>query len=138
MNFKFKENIVPSLQNLIYLYNNAGWSNYTNNTDMLRNAYENSLLIITAWDEDKLIGTIRIVGDGYSIIYIKDILVLKEYQHMGIGSRLFTKVMNKYKDVYQIVLLTDNEPKTKAFYENMGLVTSDTYGCISFVKYNMF
>lgn len=137
MNFKFKENIIPSLQDLIDLYNNVGWCNYTNNTDMLRNAYENSLLVITAWDEDKLIGTIRIVGDGYSIIYIQDILVLKEYQHMGIGSKLFTEVMNKYKDVYQKVLLTDNEPKTKAFYENMGLVTSDTYGCISFVKYNM-
>ena len=137
MNLKFKENVAPNMQDLIDLYNNVGWCNYTNNTDMLRNAYENSLLVITAWDEDKLIGTIRIVGDGYSIIYIQDILVLKEYQHMGIGSKLFTEVMNKYKDVYQKVVLTDNEPKTKAFYENMGLVSSDTYGCISFVKYNI-
>jgi ribosomal protein S18 acetylase RimI-like enzyme len=104
---------------------------------MLLKAYQNSLSVITAWSEDKLLGVIRIVGDGCSIIYIQDILVLKEYQHMGIGSRLFTEAMDKYKEVYQKVLLTDNEPTTKAFYEKMGFLTSDKYGCISFVKYNV-
>jgi ribosomal protein S18 acetylase RimI-like enzyme len=50
-----------------------------------------------------------------SIIYIQDILVLKEYQHMGIGSRLMDAALTKYKNVYQKVLLTDNEPATRAF-----------------------
>jgi GNAT superfamily N-acetyltransferase len=104
---------------------------------MLQKAYVNSLLIITAWYDDKLLGAICIVGDGYSIIYIQDILVLKTYQHMGIGSKLITEALNKYKDVYQKVLLTDNEPKTKVFYEKMGFSTCDKYGCVSFVKYNM-
>lgn len=137
MNFELKENVMPCLKDLMDLYNNAGWSNYTNHPDMLQKAYENSLFVITAWCEDKLIGTIRIVGDGYSIIYIQDIIVLKEYQHMGIGSKLITEAMNRYKDVYQTVLLTDNEPKTKAFYQKMGFLACDKWGCISFVKYNM-
>lgn len=104
---------------------------------MLQKAYDNSLLIITAWCNEKLLGAIRIVGDGYSIIYVQDIVVLRAYQHLGIGSKLITEAMNKYKDVYQKVLLTDNEPKTKAFYEKMGFVTCDEYGCVSFVKYTM-
>lgn len=137
MNFKVKENVIPCLNDLIALYNDIGWSNYTNNTDMLQKAYDNSLLVITAWHEDKLLGVIRIIGDGYSIIYIQDIAVFKDYQHMGIGSRLITEVMNKYKDVYQKVLLTDNKTKTVAFYQKMGYVTSDKYGCVSFVKFNM-
>lgn len=137
MNCEFKENVIPDINDLIDLYNNAGWCNYTNNADMLKNAYENSLYVITAWDNDNLTGAIRVVGDGYSIIYIQDILVLKEYQHMEIGSKLFKMVMNKYKDVYQKVLLTENRPETVSFYEKMGLTTCDKYGCISFVKFNM-
>lgn len=137
MNFELKENVIPCLKDLIALYDDAGWANYTNNSNMLQKAYENSLLIITAWDDDKLIGVIRIVGDGYSIIYIQDILVLKEYQHMGIGSKLITEAMNRYKDVYQKVLLTDNEPKTLAFYKKMGFENCNRYGCNSFVKFNM-
>ncbi len=137
MNIEVKENVIPRLEDLLYLYNNVGWSNYTKNPDMLWKAYEKSLLVITAWEEDRLIGVIRVVGDGYSIIYIQDIIVLEEYQHKGIGAKLMTEVMNKYSQVYQKVLLTENESRTRAFYEKMGFVASDKYGCISFVKFNM-
>lgn len=136
MNIELKENIIPDLKDLIYLYDNVGWVNYTKNPDMLMNAYKNSLSVITAWSDEKLVGVIRIVGDGYSIIYVQDILVLEEYQHKGIGSKLIAAVMSLYKDVYQKVLLTDNEPRTKAFYEKMGFDVGDKYGCISFVMFN--
>lgn len=85
MNFELKENEIPCLNDLVALYNDVGWSNYTN---MLQKAYNNSLLILTAWCDDKLLGAIRIVGDGFSIIYVQDIVVLRAYQHMGIGSKL--------------------------------------------------
>lgn len=137
MNIKLKENVIPCLEDLLRLYNSVGWSNYTKNPDMLCKAYENSLLVITAWEEDKLIGVIRVVGDGYSIIYIQDIIVLEEHQHKGIGAKLIMEVMNKYTHVYQKVLLTENESKTRSFYEKMGFAASDKYGCISFVKFNM-
>ena len=137
MNITLKDNIIPSLDKLLELYNNVGWSNYTNNPEMLQKAYENSLLILTAWMDNKLIGVIRIVGDGASIIYIQDILVLEEYQHRGVGFRLFTEAINRYKNVYQKVLLTDNQPQTKAFYEKMGFRDATECGCISFINFNM-
>ena len=137
MNFELKENVIPCISDLIDLYSNVEWSNYTNHVEMLKKAYEGSLLVITAWAHNKLVCAIRIVADGYSIIYIQDIVVLKEYQRMGIGSKLITEVMNKYKDVYQKVLLTENEPKTRVFYEKMGFSNCNKYGCTSFVKFNM-
>lgn len=66
---------------IINLYTAVGWSNYFNNPEMLCNAYENSLYILGAYDRDKLVGIIRVVGDGHSIIYVQDILVLPEYQN---------------------------------------------------------
>ena len=42
----------------------------------LKNAINNSLKVLTAWDDEKLVGLIRVIGDGYTIIYIQDILIL--------------------------------------------------------------
>lgn len=137
MSIEFKENIIPDLKDLLSLYRSVGWISYTDKPDMLSKAYENSLSVITAWSGEKLIGVIRVVGDGCSIIYIQDILVLKEYQQRGIGTKLASIISDKYKDVYQKVLLTDNEPKTKAFYEKLGFVQADSYGCAAFVKFNI-
>ena len=54
MKYELKENIIPSSEKLLNLYSDAGWSNYTKHMDMLIKSYENSLYILTAWDEDKL------------------------------------------------------------------------------------
>ena len=62
-------------EEILNLYRSVGWSNYYENPTMLKNAYEHSLYIVGAYIEDKLVGVIRVVGDGASIMYIQDILV---------------------------------------------------------------
>ena len=136
-NIEIKENYIPSTKDLLGLYENVGWTNYTNNPELLKNSYQHSLCVITAWDNDTLVGSIRVVGDGYSIIYIQDLLILQEYQHLGIGSKLLKRVLEKYHAVYQKVLLTEDSIKTKAFYEKLGFMPSDTYNCLSFVQFTM-
>ncbi len=104
---------------------------------MLKLAYDNSLRIVSLWDDNKLIGIIRVVGDGYSIIYIQDLIILTEYQKRGLGSMLMNYVMNAYKDVYQKVLLTENKTSTVQFYESCGFVTNDKYNCVAFVQFKI-
>lgn len=104
---------------------------------MLEQAYNNSLYTLSVYNDNSLVGIIRVVGDGHSIIYIQDIIVHTDYQKKGIGTTLINKVLDKYSNVYQTVLLTDNKPSTVSFYESIGLKTSNKYGCISFVRYNM-
>lgn len=45
---------------------------------------------ITAYDNDKLVGCLRILTDGYFFGTITELLVLPNYQKRGIGSRLLT------------------------------------------------
>jgi ribosomal protein S18 acetylase RimI-like enzyme len=45
-------------------------------------------LNITAWAEDKLVGTVRVLSDGYFFGTIPEILVDPAYQRRGIGRRL--------------------------------------------------
>ena len=68
---------------ILALYNSVEWINYTNNPEMLRNAFNNSLTIVGAYEDERLIGIIRVVGDGHSIIYIQDIIVLPETWNTG-------------------------------------------------------
>lgn len=134
MRFSIREYTEYKEQEILDLYQSVGWSNYTQNPEMLKNAYEHSLKIIGAYDEDKLVGIIRVVGDGYSIIYIQDILVLPEYQHQGIGTLLIKNVLDDYAQVYQKVLLTDDTEKTKEFYQSVGFTMDTDMDCRAFMK----
>lgn len=116
------------------LYNSVGWSNYTNKPVMLRQAYKNSLYVLAAYADGKLVGILRAVGDGSSIVFLQDLIVLPEYQRHGIGSQLMRKVMEKYAAVYQLQLLTEASEKNIAFYEYLGLKRVEKYGCCAFIR----
>lgn len=120
------------LDQLVNLYNNAGWINYTANPDKLNEAIMNSLDVLSVWENETLIGLIRTVGDGISIIYIQDILILKPFQNKGLGSQLLNKILNKYQNVMQIVLLTDNTDNTRHFYEKHGFYSNDKYHTVAY------
>ena len=119
---------------ILSLYKAVGWRNYYENPEMLSRAYENSLCILGAYENDKLIGVIRAVGDGASILFIQDIIVDPAYQRRGIGTKLTRAMLERYAHVYQIQLMTDNTEKTIAFYKSMGFRTMDELGCCGFVK----
>lgn len=123
-------------QDLLDLYNDAGWGAYTAQPDVLLKAIENSLYVLTARDGDKLVGLIRIVGDGQTIAYIQDIIVLKAYKRKGIGKTLMKKALDEFKHVRQKVLLTDDNPETRGFYEALGFQSCDKGELVAFVKLN--
>lgn len=122
------------MDELLHLYATVGWTNYTDHPDMLKAALEHSLNVLAAYDGDTLVGIIRVVGDGHSIILIQDILVLPEYRRQKVGTVLMHAILSLYADVYQILLLTDNREETTAFYRSLGFVSVDEIGCLAYVK----
>lgn len=88
-----------------------------------------------AYDGEKLVGIIRVVGDGHSVVFIQDILVLPEYQSRGIGTELLQCIMQEYKGVYQKHLLTDNTEKTIQFYKSQGFMMDTDNDCRAFSKF---
>ena len=113
------------------LYDAVGWISYTEQITDLGVLVTNAHLVISAWNNDQLVGLIRTVGDGVSIQYVQDILVLPDYQNQGIGSELLKKVMEASKYIRQFVLMTDaNDEKAIKFYQKNGLTTfADTGIC---------
>ena len=120
---------------LMKLYQNVGWSAYTEDLDRLKEAIMNSLDVITAWEDGELVGLIRTIGDGLTILYIQDILVQKNYQKRGIGSRLLQEILEKYASVRQKVLLTEEAEDVRAFYEKNGFSSCDKGILVAFAKF---
>ena len=134
MDFTVKEYSTYNDEEILNLYRSVGWVNYVNQPEMLKNAYANSLKVFGAYENEKLLGIIRVVGDGYSIIFIQDIIVLPEYQRQGIGTALLKRVLDTYERVYQKTLLTDNTERTIQFYKSLGFQMDTEIECRAFTK----
>ena len=111
------------------IWQKVGWTAYTE-----KRRYKNSLLVLAAYENEELLGIVRVVGDGATIILVQDILVYPQKQRQGIGTSLLKAVLERYADVRQIQLVTDNTPKTVAFYQSLGFVELEKLGCCGFMR----
>ncbi len=119
-------------EEILPLYAAVGWTNYTRDPAMLRAAFARSLCVIGAYEGDKLVGLLRAVGDGCSVVLVQDLLVWPQYQRRGVGTALMKAILSRYAGVYQFQLLTDNTEKTAALYRSIGLAPVDEAGCRAF------
>lgn len=124
----------PPRESLLALYNDVGWSAYTRDPERLVAAVERSLLVIGAYEGEALLGLARVVGDGLTIVYLQDLLVRRDRQRQGIGRQLLEAVAARYADVRQLVLLTDDTPATRTFYQRCGLTACDDGQLVAFSR----
>ena len=121
-------------EEILRLYTAVGWTAYTENMPVLREGFKNSMLVLAAYDKEELLGIIRTVGDGATIVFVQDILVFPDKQRQGIGTALLKAILDRYHSVRQIELATDNTPKTIAFYKSIGFSEMSEIGCCGFMK----
>ena len=121
-------------EEILRLYTAVGWTAYTDNPDTLEQGFRHSLLTLSAYEEDELIGLIRTVGDGSTIVFIQDLLVDPAHQQQGIATALVRAVLARYPDVRQVELVTDNTPRTIAFYKSLGFTEFSEIGCCGFMR----
>ena len=83
-------------------------------SDMLTHAN----LIITAWDENVLVGIARSLTDFSYVAYLADLAVDEKYQRQGIGKQLIEETKIRLGSECMIVLLA--APKANQYYEHIG------------------
>ena len=124
------------LEDVLHLYQAVGWTNYTHQPEMLEQALSHSLAIYVALDDDTVVGLIRLIGDGFSSVFVQDLIVLPSYQCQGIGSALMKEALENYKDAYQVQLVTEQTERTLKFYRSIGFESLSTYNCIGMTWVN--
>ena len=108
---------LPNSLDYIKLRVNSGMGN-KKSIERVDIALKNSLFTISLYDEKKLIGMGRIIGDGGISYAVTDIMVDKDYQGKGYG-RLIMKEIDNYfsentdEDCY--IILIANLPADKVY-----------------------
>lgn len=136
MNINFIENPSLSENELYVLYDDLNWKNYTSNMERLVEGVKTSLYVVGAYYQSELVGLIRVVGDGQTIVYIQDVLIKNKFQHQGIGTALFNMVQQKYSHVRQMVLMSDDVVKNANFYQKQGFNKGSACDLVLYVKFN--
>ena len=130
-----KQEIVK-LEDVLHLYQAVGWTNYINQPQMLEQALSHSLEIYLALDGEAVVGLIRLVGDGFSSVFVQDLIVLPTYQRQGIGGALMKQALEDFKEAYQVQLATEETEKNVGFYRSMGFEILSTYDCTGMIWIN--
>ena len=118
------------------LYEDAGWVSYTCDMEKLKRAIDQSLYVVTAWYHEELVGLLRVIGDGETILYIQDLLVMKAHRRHKIATGMIEKVVKKYPDVRQKVLMADDTDDIRGFYEEVGFMACDQGDMVGFVRFD--
>ena len=121
-----KEN-VNSVEEFNYLYDAVGWGSYDEKVS--EKALANTMYSVSVYDDDKIIGYGRIIGDGICFLYIHDVMVAPKYQNKKIGSQIMNKLLEKVNQIkienpYVRVYLGASKGKEK-FYERFGFITRE-------------
>ena len=101
----------------------VGWKNPLSETD-LRKICENSQFCIFAIDMEKkrIVGIINALSDNVHWAFIPNLEVLPEYQKIGIGKELITKMLLMLEHLKNIDLICDEN--MQHFYSKFGMYKS--------------
>ena len=91
-----KEN-VNSIEEFNYLYDAVGWGSYDEKVS--EKALANTMYSVSVYDDDKIIGYGRIIGDGICFLYIHDVMVAPKYQSQKIGTKIMNNLLDKINEI---------------------------------------
>ncbi len=108
----------PSTSQIIELYQNAGLNRPIGDHDRIAKMYQNSNLVISAWNQQDLVAVARSLTDFYYCCYLSDLAVRLEYQSQGIGKELIRLTRESISDQSMLLLLS--APGAMEYYPKVG------------------
>ena len=108
-----------------YLTEKVGWG--IRDINIVEEALKNTLYSVTIYDDNKIIGYGRLIGDKTIFLYIQDVMVIPEYQNKKIGTKIMNLLIdkvNEYKKINPNIITYLGASKGKEkFYEKFGFKT---------------
>ena len=118
-----KENI-RNVEEFNLLYDDVGWGAYDEN--IIQKALDNTFYSVSVYDDNKIVGYGRIIGDTICFLYIQDIMVKPEYQGNKIGTMIMNKLLEKTNEIKQenpdLRVYLGASKNREEFYEKFGFI----------------
>lgn len=123
MEITYKTDLMPTAEQVINLYERSGLPRPTNDKERIQKMFENADLIVTAWDDNKLVGVSRSITDWVWCCYLADLAVDPDYKKSGIGKGLIEVTREKVGEQSMILLLS--VPTAMEYYPKVGFTKED-------------
>ena len=111
-----------SAELFLQLYTSVGWE--PPGIEQVQKALDNTIATFTAFDSEKAVGMVRLIGDGGMLFYIKDFSVIPEYQSNGVGTLLLSGleqyIKENIKPDWAVSLELISSKETVGFYQKHG------------------
>lgn len=89
MDYSIHENTLRA-DDFIELFDSAGWGRP--DRELVETSLKNSFVTFEVRDGKKVIAMARLIGDGGMAFFLKDLVVLPEYQGKGVGKGLLKHI----------------------------------------------
>lgn len=123
MEITYKTDVVPSPEQVIEVYDSAKLPRPTHDAARIGKIYQNSNLIVSAWDGEKLVGVSRSITDWAWSCYLADLAIHADYQKLGIGKKLIDITKEQVGEQTTILLLS--VPTAMEYYPKIGFTKED-------------
>ena len=118
---------IPTVEEYNYLNEKVGWGKIEEH--IVEEALKNTLSAVCAYDNDKIIGSARIIGDKTMFIYVHSVRVVPEYQSRKVGSGIMNEIcsiIEEYKKINPNLRVYLGALKGKEeFYRKFGFITRE-------------
>ena len=128
MEITYKETKEFSTEDIERLFLSVNWESGRYPERIVR-AMRNSTHVVSAWDNDRLVGLVRALDDGETVAFLHYLLVDPEYQCFHIGAELMKRILS-YFDHHLYIKIMPSDPKTIPFYEKFGFQSYDNYSAM--------
>jgi GNAT superfamily N-acetyltransferase len=123
---EYRNGIDLNLDQVIELYNAStlGERRPVADREIMSAMLHHANLVVTAWDEDLLVGIARTLSDFAYVGYLADLAVRASHQRQGIGTALIQKTREQMGPRSMLVLLS--APRAVAYYPKIGFIRHES------------
>lgn len=120
--FQVEHNLSPDEFKEVLVKSTLGERRPVDDSERLKAMIENANLIITARDNNKLVGVSRSITDFVYCTYLSDLAVDEAYQKLGIGKELIKRTKQETPKATLILLAA---PAAEHYYPHIGMTKID-------------
>ena len=105
------------------LFESTGWNDmYRCSREELEVSLRRSWYVLTAYQEDELVGAGRLVSDGVLYAVVFDMIVAPHWQKRGVGSEILRRLLDRCETAGIRDVLLFSAKGTEGFYRRNGFI----------------
>ncbi|WP_163582960.1 GNAT family N-acetyltransferase [Gracilibacillus saliphilus] len=114
----YKSDVTITPRDLSEVFQASGIKRPYDDLGRLQQMLDHANVLVTAWDQEKIVGVARGLTDFSYCCYLSDLAVDEAYQHQGIGKQLIEQVKVELNEQVALILLS--APAAMDYYPKVG------------------